>query len=135
MWAIVEKLGLIKECKINEVKLLRFLKAVEDGYRNNPYHCRVHAADVVHGVYWFCQTAKLGAMCGINAHEMYCLLLAAAIHDYEHPGVNNVYLAYIEHGLALRYNNASILESHSCTVRVFANFYPQGNRSFPRLLA
>ena len=42
------------------------------------------------------------------------MLIAAAIHDFEHPGVNNAYLANVQHGLALRYNNISILEAHSC---------------------
>eukprot|EP00729_Bicosta_minor_P008663 gene8663-13078_t len=49
----------------------------------------------------------------IGPHEMYSMLIAAAIHDFEHPGVNNSYLASVEHGLALRYNNISILEAHS----------------------
>ena len=32
---------------MNETKLARFLIHIEEGYPQNPYHCRTHAADVL----------------------------------------------------------------------------------------
>jgi len=34
------------------------------------------------------------------------------VHDYEHPGVNNLYLINSADKLAIRYNDESVLESH-----------------------
>ena len=48
-------------------------------------------------------------------------LFAAAIHDYEHPGLNNNYLVKTRSDLALIYNDASVLGS-SFSRRTFANF-------------
>ncbi len=43
---IMKKLNLIALFKIPEAKLLNFLKEVEAGYQENPFHNRIHAADV-----------------------------------------------------------------------------------------
>jgi len=40
------------------------------------------------------------------------MYLAAAFHDYEHPGVNNPYLIATGDDMALKYNDISVLESH-----------------------
>lgn len=40
-------------------------------------------------------------------------LFAAAIHDYEHPGLNNNYLVKTRSDLALIYNDASVLGNSS----------------------
>lgn len=38
--------------------------------------------------------------------------MAAAAHDFEHPGFNNPYLVATQHELAIRYNDKSPLENH-----------------------
>uniref|UniRef100_A0A7S2FUT2 PDEase domain-containing protein n=1 Tax=Alexandrium andersonii TaxID=327968 RepID=A0A7S2FUT2_9DINO len=43
--------------------------------------------------------------------KMACLL-AAAIHDYEHQGVNNDYLVKTRHAWAIRYNDQHVNEHH-----------------------
>ncbi len=43
--------------------------------------------------------------------EQLTLLIAAAIHDYQHPGVSNAYLIHSHSALALRYNDRNVLES------------------------
>jgi len=40
------------------------------------------------------------------------ILVAAAIHDVNHPGVNNQFLITVRHSLATLYNDISVLENH-----------------------
>jgi hypothetical protein len=44
--------------------------------------------------------------------EQFALLLAAFMHDVDHPGVSNAFLSNVEDALALRYNDAAVLENH-----------------------
>ena len=44
------------------------------------------------------------------------LLLSAICHDLEHPGTTNAYQVNTGSALALRYNDASVLENHHCCV-------------------
>jgi cGMP-inhibited 3',5'-cyclic phosphodiesterase A len=44
--------------------------------------------------------------------ESMAYLIAAVCHDYEHPGVNNVFLTQIRDKVALRHNDVSVLENH-----------------------
>lgn len=46
--------------------------------------------------------------------EIFALLISAICHDFEHPGLNNTFLANTSNSLALRYNDRSILENHHC---------------------
>ena len=70
----------------------------------------MHAADVVHTIHF------LAMLPPIQRHltdvDLLSIYVAAAVHDYDHPGVTNKYLSSINHPLAIRYNNQSILESH-----------------------
>ena len=40
------------------------------------------------------------------------LTIAAACHDVDHPGLNNLYLVESRHPLSIRYNDVSVLENH-----------------------
>ena len=42
---------LIDKFQLDEVKLVQFLMRVEDGYPSNPYHNRIHAADVLQSLH------------------------------------------------------------------------------------
>ena len=44
--------------------------------------------------------------------EIFSLLIAAAIHDYDHPGKTNGYLIATKDPLAVLYNDRSVLENH-----------------------
>nr|KAJ3419533.1 rRNA-processing endoribonuclease [Polyrhizophydium stewartii] len=44
--------------------------------------------------------------------EKFCLCIACAVHDVDHPGYNNNFLVQIQHPLAILYNDVAILESH-----------------------
>jgi len=38
--------------------------------------------------------------------------MSLTVHDFEHPGVNNVFLTKIQDPIAIRHNDISVLESH-----------------------
>lgn len=44
--------------------------------------------------------------------DFFSMCFAATIHDFEHPGYNNLYLINSKHEFAIRYNDISVLESH-----------------------
>ena len=44
--------------------------------------------------------------------ELAYMYLGAACHDYEHPGVNNMFLINTRSELAYTYNDKSPLENH-----------------------
>lgn len=65
----------------------------------------------VHGL---TATSLLLAVELVTHLEIFALLISAICHDFEHPGLNNTFLANTSNSLALRYNDRSILENHHC---------------------
>lgn len=47
------------------------------------------------------------------------MLVGAACHDYDHPGLNNPYLINTRNELAIRYNDKSPLENHHVSSAFF----------------
>jgi hypothetical protein len=50
--------------------------------------------------------------CKMTELEVLTYCVAACVHDYQHPGVNNLFLQHSMDPVAFRYNDASILENH-----------------------
>ncbi|XP_022690812.1 cGMP-inhibited 3',5'-cyclic phosphodiesterase B-like isoform X2 [Varroa jacobsoni] len=160
---ILKDTGLISAFGLLEKELILYLHVLESGYRDIPFHNRVHAADVLHGVYYLCTqpvaglkqsprsknvgTANLQVVtsfrekqfgerqkkgnqkstlpidpnsertygilaANITRLELLAVLLAAAMHDYDHPGRSNRFLVLTKSPLAQLYNNRSVLEQH-----------------------
>uniref|UniRef100_A0A7S1YUX3 Phosphodiesterase n=1 Tax=Ditylum brightwellii TaxID=49249 RepID=A0A7S1YUX3_9STRA len=90
--------------------MCEFLRVVESEYNaRNPYHNATHAADVL-------QTTHVLLQCGAKKFvskslEEYSLLVAAAVHDIQHPGKNNNYQINARTEVALRYNDTAVLEN------------------------
>ena len=72
---------------LNEVKLRNFLMAIQDAYVANPYHNYIHAADVTQTVYHLCTHGELFSSYNIGSLASLALIVAAAIHDVNHPGM------------------------------------------------
>ena len=108
---IFEYHGLIDIFGLDEMKLYRFLMKVESKYSNdNPYHNATHAADVLQTLnVLLCVTELVNEL---SALEIMAILIAAIIHDIDHPGVNNGLLCETMDKMALVYNDASVLENH-----------------------
>ncbi|EFN57910.1 hypothetical protein CHLNCDRAFT_34322 [Chlorella variabilis] len=108
--ALLRKRGLVSRLGLPEERLRSFLADVEEAYHpHNPYHNSMHAADV---------TQAVGAMLALDGFaaqlsdlEQLAVILAAAIHDVGHPGVNNDFLIRTQSEAAVAYNDLSINEN------------------------
>nr|DBA17679.1 TPA: hypothetical protein GDO54_003091 [Pyxicephalus adspersus] len=133
--------------KIPQREFRNFFQALENGYRDIPYHNRVHATDVLHAV-WYLTTRPIPGFqdlssdetdadsvgpahvfltsnscpgtddsygclaANIPALELMALYVAAAMHDYDHPGRTNAFLVATNAPQAVLYNDRSVLENH-----------------------
>uniref|UniRef100_A0A8C7TFZ5 Phosphodiesterase n=1 Tax=Oncorhynchus mykiss TaxID=8022 RepID=A0A8C7TFZ5_ONCMY len=139
--------------KIPVREFMSYFCALENGYRDIPYHNRVHATDVLHAVWYLTtrpvpgfqqihnehvtgsDTGNSGISPGrvsyassksssisddnygclawnIPALELMALYVAAAMHDYDHPGRTNAFLVATNAAQAVLYNDRSVLENH-----------------------
>eukprot|EP00736_Rhodelphis_marinus_P012759 Rmarinus@m.24593 len=98
----------------NQKKLEKFCDTLQSSYcgskLGNRYHNAIHAADVL-------QTAHfLASACGLGRYltrlDLAALFVAALVHDYRHPGLNNAFLIKTRDELAVRYNDHSVLENY-----------------------
>ncbi|KAM8979799.1 cGMP-inhibited 3',5'-cyclic phosphodiesterase 3A isoform 2-T2 [Sarcophilus harrisii] len=153
-YRLFEDMGLFETFKIPVREFMNYFHALENGYRDIPYHNRVHATDVLHAV-WYLTTQpipglstvindhgsasdsdsdsgithghmgyvfskmysatddKYGCLAGnIPALELMALYVAAAMHDYDHPGRTNAFLVATSAPQAVLYNDRSVLENH-----------------------
>lgn len=105
-------------------KLEKFMLVIENGYPvTNAYHNRSHGASVLHCMHSLLSHGGVAKGTDIAAEgitdrsrrQKFILLaglLAAAIHDYEHEGVNNDFLVKSSSERAVNYNDKSPNENH-----------------------
>ena len=118
-FAVLEGLGLVNVLKVKEDTVDNYISVIERGYRtSNPYHNRSHAADVVQATAYFCKHGADDVV--LTRTEQLALVLSAAVHDVEHPGVNNSYLVNSADPLAVLYNDRSPLENHHISTAFMA---------------
>ena len=107
--ALFKRYNLIQTYKIDRIKLTNFLTNIENGYSKTcPYHNSIHAADVVRTVHYFIQKKHHTYL---TQHEIFSIIFASIIHDYNHAGLNNNYYINTSHQLAILYNDRSVLEN------------------------
>uniref|UniRef100_A0A671S5Y7 Phosphodiesterase n=1 Tax=Sinocyclocheilus anshuiensis TaxID=1608454 RepID=A0A671S5Y7_9TELE len=153
-YTLFQDTGLFEIFKIPVREFMTYFYALENGYRDIPYHNRVHATDVLHAV-WYLTTRSIpgfqqihnehvtgsdtdsdsgispgrvayatsrsssfsddsyGCLAwNIPALELMALYVAAAMHDYDHPGRTNAFLVATNAPQAVLYNDRSVLENH-----------------------
>jgi len=89
--------------------LVRLLLRIEAGYKQVPFHNHVHGADVTQGTAYFLMQEVVSRH--VSPLDIYCMILGAALHDFEHPGYNNAFLVASRDEKAILYNDVSVLEN------------------------
>jgi len=105
---------LLQNFKVPAETFEAFILKVEEGYCfdpavRNPYHNASHAADVLATVSHMVLAGPLSER--LNAFHAFSLFVAAIVHDYRHPGVNQNFLVNSRSEISLKYNDKSILEN------------------------
>lgn len=99
----------VQDWKISPTIMQRFLQRCAKQYHaGNPYHNAAHAADVTQGM---AIMMRMGLGSKLTIIERTALLLAAAVHDLGHPGVNNSFLVSTRDHWAVVYNDRSVNEN------------------------
>ncbi|XP_053405359.1 high affinity cAMP-specific and IBMX-insensitive 3',5'-cyclic phosphodiesterase 8B-like isoform X2 [Mercenaria mercenaria] len=96
---------------IPETCLANWLQVIEANYHSrNTYHNSTHAADVLNSTAYFLEKGKCKAI--FDPIDEVAALIAAAVHDLDHPGKSNAFLINSKHELSILYNDIAVLESH-----------------------
>merc|ERR1719410_638142 len=115
-------------------KLFYFLRAIENDYNSeNIYHNSMHAADVLQSVHALIQMTReqnSKALFEFSQLDVFMILVAAACHDVDHPGLNNNYQINAKTEIALLYNNVSVLENHHAAHTLRKMLKPKTRTSF-----
>lgn len=98
--------------------LERWLRAIERGYHDNPYHNGIHAADVVVRLGAMLERSLIARTLLAEEHPdgailLLSALLAAAIHDFDHKGLTNAFMVATQAEEALHFNDQNVMENHS----------------------
>ena len=92
----------------DQEKFKNFMHAITEGYnREVDYHNDLHAADVIQTSYVFMYKGNLKEKLKLHDFDILAALLAAACHDFKHPGFNNIFLVNTKSPLAIRYHGKS----------------------------
>jgi hypothetical protein len=123
--------GLNEHFNINPDCLKKFFEEIEQGYDDGegvPYHNRVHATSVVHLTHMLLTEGGAGKLLGSEGKlEVLACLLAAAIHDHGHRGVNNAFLVKTDDEWALRYNDQHVNEHYHASSAFLVLLRPECN--------
>ncbi|XP_039242945.1 calcium/calmodulin-dependent 3',5'-cyclic nucleotide phosphodiesterase 1C isoform X7 [Pipra filicauda] len=111
-YELLTRYDLISRFKIPISALVSFVEALEVGYskHKNPYHNLMHAADVTQTVHYL--LFKTGVVHWLTELEIFAMIFAAAVHDYEHTGTTNNFHIQTRSDSAILYNDRSVLENH-----------------------
>uniref|UniRef100_H3B373 Phosphodiesterase n=1 Tax=Latimeria chalumnae TaxID=7897 RepID=H3B373_LATCH len=108
---IFTQFGACEFLNCSEATLRSWLQLIEANYHSsNSYHNSTHAADVLHATAFFLQKEQVKA--SLDQLDEIAALIAATVHDVDHPGRTNSFLCNAGSELAVLYNDTAVLESH-----------------------
>eukprot|EP01062_Namystynia_karyoxenos_P006617 TRINITY_DN1231_c2_g1_i1.p1 TRINITY_DN1231_c2_g1~~TRINITY_DN1231_c2_g1_i1.p1 ORF type:complete len:465 (+),score=132.46 TRINITY_DN1231_c2_g1_i1:131-1525(+) len=113
--ALFYKCDLVKHFRLDVDVLLNFWQGAQAGYHLNPYHNACHAADVLQITHFILGPGGMASTLRLTKEDHLAALVAAGIHDYDHPGFNNNFHTRTSGYLSTLYNDRSILENHHCS--------------------
>ncbi|XP_060709271.1 high affinity cAMP-specific and IBMX-insensitive 3',5'-cyclic phosphodiesterase 8A isoform X2 [Hemiscyllium ocellatum] len=105
------RFGVCEFLNCSESVLRSWLQVIEANYHSsNSYHNSTHSADVLHATAYF--LCKERVKQSLDRTDEVAALIAATVHDVDHPGRTNSFLCNAGSELALLYNDTAVLESH-----------------------
>ncbi|XP_051837151.1 high affinity cAMP-specific and IBMX-insensitive 3',5'-cyclic phosphodiesterase 8A isoform X2 [Antechinus flavipes] len=108
---IFARFGICEFLNCSEATLRSWLQIIEANYHaSNSYHNSTHSADVLHATAYF--LAKERVKQTLDPIDEVAALIAATVHDVDHPGRTNSFLCNAGSELAILYNDIAVLESH-----------------------
>uniref|UniRef100_A0A673WXH8 Phosphodiesterase n=1 Tax=Salmo trutta TaxID=8032 RepID=A0A673WXH8_SALTR len=108
---IFSRFGVCEFLSCPEATLRSWLQGIEANYHStNSYHNSSHAADVLHATAYF--LCKERVKQSLEQIDEVASLIAATVHDVDHPGRTNSFLCNAGSELAILYNDTAVLESH-----------------------
>ncbi|XP_078379649.1 high affinity cAMP-specific and IBMX-insensitive 3',5'-cyclic phosphodiesterase 8A-like isoform X4 [Oculina patagonica] len=108
---ILNRFRACEALNISEDVLKNWLQLIELNYHSkNAYHNSTHAADVLHATAVFLAKERVKAV--LEPLDEIASLIAAVVHDVDHPGYTNSFLCNAGNELAILYNDIAVLESH-----------------------
>mmetsp|Transcript_8322 Transcript_8322/g.13462 ORF Transcript_8322/g.13462 Transcript_8322/m.13462 type:complete len:299 (+) Transcript_8322:1111-2007(+) len=85
----VDQHNLLNRCQISRDAFINYIRALEDGYLDVPYHNNLHAADVLHATHFMLNSGTFRELCEKRPLLRLAAYFSAAAHDFKHPGTNN----------------------------------------------
>uniref|UniRef100_A0A3B3US57 Phosphodiesterase n=1 Tax=Poecilia latipinna TaxID=48699 RepID=A0A3B3US57_9TELE len=108
---IFSRFGVCEFLNCPEATLRSWLQVIEANYHSsNSYHNSTHAADVLHATAYFLSKERVKQ--SLDPIDEVAALIAATVHDIDHPGRTNSFLCNAGSELAILYNDTAVLESH-----------------------
>ncbi|NXE03706.1 PDE8A phosphodiesterase, partial [Lophotis ruficrista] len=108
---IFARFGICEFLSCSESTLRSWLQVIEASYHSsNSYHNSTHAADVLHATAYFLSKERVKQ--SLDPIDEVAALIAATVHDVDHPGRTNSFLCNAGSELAILYNDTAVLESH-----------------------
>ena len=113
---LCEREGLLDAHGADHEKFRKMIERLEDEYSENPYHCALHATDVLWSTHTLFGALPEDARAAFTPTEVMGLYLAAAGHDAGHFRKNNAFLKNSGHELATTYPTSTLENFHADVV-------------------
>uniref|UniRef100_A0A7M4FHP6 Phosphodiesterase n=1 Tax=Crocodylus porosus TaxID=8502 RepID=A0A7M4FHP6_CROPO len=108
---VFTRFGVSEFLNCSEATVRAWFQVIEANYHSsNAYHNSTHAADVLHATAFFLGKERVKG--SLDHLDEVAALIAATIHDVDHPGRTNSFLCNAGSELAVLYNDTAVLESH-----------------------